>query len=591
MLRHISPTSVVVWIELTATARISLELFERKRLQQTVSARSFRVGTRHYALIAVRNLRPRTWYTYRIRAASASGARLIWPDPTLGVTLPPSEFQTPSNDALSQARITFVSCRLMRTFDDEGDEDAGVDALVLLAKRLQKRIRSRGQSWPQALLMVGDQIYADNPSPAQQEKLAASRAGTDLPEKLLIAFEEHCEAYEEAWSQVDLRWLLSCIPSFMIFDDHEVIDDWNISDRWREEMADTSWWGAKYSSALLAYWIYQGAGNLHPDEWEQDERMRAMLPRTHTGRTDATGSLATLFLRYALTSSAPRWSYAVDIGQTRLVVADLRYRRDLNQRLIMDEGEWQWFSKTALDSKQQHLLLVSSLPFLLPDAIHELETSSEASNSFPWNLNPVNLVLDALGVGPDAAREKVDLEHWSAFSKSFNQMLDLLEELRSPGRTVPRFIAVLSGDVHFSYSMVGRLAKNPLRPIHQLVSSGARRKLDSDEATIISLISSPVGSAAMSLARGVAAGFGTALLPVNPQSASQKARLDWGPSGDPSGWLWFGNFVATLSLAGGRMECVYEQAHRVTGLDEDPTAVRYANRRLLPRGRVRDSLL
>ena len=35
----------------------------------------------------------------------------------------------------------------------------------------------------------------------------------------------------------EVRWLLSCVPTAMIFDDHDVRDDWNTSAVWRQQMA------------------------------------------------------------------------------------------------------------------------------------------------------------------------------------------------------------------------------------------------------------------------------------------------------------------------------------------------------------------
>ena len=42
--------------------------------------------------------------------------------------------------------------------------------------------------------------------------------------------------YREAWSQPSIRWLFSTIPSAMIFDDHDVHDDWNTSESWIRDM-------------------------------------------------------------------------------------------------------------------------------------------------------------------------------------------------------------------------------------------------------------------------------------------------------------------------------------------------------------------
>ncbi len=48
----------------------------------------------------------------------------------------------------------------------------------------------------------------------------------------------------------------------MIFDDHDIRDDWNTSWTWREEMDDTSWWRLRIVSGLGSYWVYQHLGNL-----------------------------------------------------------------------------------------------------------------------------------------------------------------------------------------------------------------------------------------------------------------------------------------------------------------------------------------
>ena len=77
-------------------------------------------------------------------------------------------------------------------------------------------------------------------------------------------FEEYTHLYRESWSNPDIRWLLSTVPSTMIFDDHEVHDDWNISDSWIEEMRAKPWWRERMTGAFMAYFLYQHLGNLSP---------------------------------------------------------------------------------------------------------------------------------------------------------------------------------------------------------------------------------------------------------------------------------------------------------------------------------------
>ena len=52
----------------------------------------------------------------------------------------------------------------------------------------------------------------------------------------------------------------------MIFDDHEVHDDWNISDSWIAEMRAKTWWHDRITGAFMAYFLYQHLGNLSPPE-------------------------------------------------------------------------------------------------------------------------------------------------------------------------------------------------------------------------------------------------------------------------------------------------------------------------------------
>ena len=76
--------------------------------------------------------------------------------------------------------------------------------------------------------------------------------------------------FRESWSDPDIRWLLATVPSTMIFDDHEVSDDWNISQAWVEEMRSLSWWDERITAAFMAYWLYQHLGNLSPPELAEE---------------------------------------------------------------------------------------------------------------------------------------------------------------------------------------------------------------------------------------------------------------------------------------------------------------------------------
>ena len=66
----------------------------------------------------------------------------------------------------------------------------------------------------------------------------------------------------------------------MIFDDHDVHDDWNTSIEWVTEMRQKEWWRKRIVAAFESYFIYQHLGNLSPSE-------RAELELYEHLRTDA----------------------------------------------------------------------------------------------------------------------------------------------------------------------------------------------------------------------------------------------------------------------------------------------------------------
>jgi hypothetical protein len=59
---------------------------------------------------------------------------------------------------------------------------------------------------------------------------------------------------------------LSTVSSGMVFDDHDVHDDWNTSWEWAREIRTVPWWRERILGAYMSYWIYQHLGNLSPAE-------------------------------------------------------------------------------------------------------------------------------------------------------------------------------------------------------------------------------------------------------------------------------------------------------------------------------------
>src|SRR4051812_8942047 len=201
VLRHVSPTTATVWMETDGPAEVGV-------LGHT--ARTFRVAGHHYALVVVRDLRPGSWTPYTLRL----DGELAWPP--ADHEFPESVIRTPSDG--EQVRIVAESCRYASPRAVGADDAMGPDALDALARRLAG---TRDDTWPHLLLLLGDQVYADELREETQRRVAARRRPRRGPEGEVADFEEYPWLYQGSWQAPEVRWLLSTVPTAMIFDDHD----------------------------------------------------------------------------------------------------------------------------------------------------------------------------------------------------------------------------------------------------------------------------------------------------------------------------------------------------------------------------------
>jgi hypothetical protein len=512
ILRHVEATEATLWLEADAACEVEV--------LGTVE-RTFQVEGHHFALLELTGLEPGAAYEY---AVSLDGER-VWPEP--GSAFRPSVVRT--LDAGGEVQLVFGSCRVALPHqppfvlhEPEHEHAQGIDALRTLALRLQ---RAPMETWPHCLLMLGDQIYADDLSPALLEITRNRTAPTDAPGDELADFEEYTLAYREAWSEPVIRWLLSTVPTAMIFDDHEIHAQWKISQAWLDEMREKPWYDRHISGGLMAYWIYQHIGNLSVAELRDNE----LLARVR-GERDAGPLLRAEMSNADRQPGHSRWSFARDLGRVRLVAIDTRAGREVTpgRRKIIDDGEWEWVSAKATGDFD-HLLLASSVPFFLPPAIHHAEAWDEAVADGAWGGRAARVA--------ERIRQVAVMDHWASFRDSFHRLTELLEEV-SGGRRgpPPASVIMLSGDVHHCYLVeVGfRREVEPMCPVWQCVCSAYRKDLAPREKLAMKLGDSrPVERLARLLARAT----GTAV-----------ERVGWRLVRSPS----YDNQVATLRLAPGR---------------------------------------
>ena len=431
VLRHVGERDATVWVETDGPCEV-----EVRAGSQSGRGRTFGVAGHHYAVVAVDGLEPASSTPYEVRIDDV----VAWPEP--GRNLPPSRIRT--IDRSRPIRLIFGSCREAPD-PRQGPEDGRMPPLDVLEAFATRLIGLPHEQWPDLLLFVGDQVYADETSPAMHDLIRRRRNPRKMPKYEVADFEEYTQLYLESWSPLRIRWLLSTMPTSMIFDDHDVRDDWNTSGAWRRDMQRTSWWEERITGALASYWIYQHLGNLSPAGLAADPTYRAVQ-----GAADAAPILrafAQAADREADGEKGAMWSYRRDFGPVRLLVVDSRCGRILGdrRRSMISDREFEWVEAQTADGEFDHLVVVTSMPWLLPRALHDIESWNEALCAGSRGR--------LMGRLAEIVRRAIDLEHWAAFRASFDRLARLFERIgRSEGgRSAPATICVLSGDVHHTY--------------------------------------------------------------------------------------------------------------------------------------------
>jgi PhoD-like phosphatase len=510
-LRYVGETEATIWVETDGPCEV--EILGRK-------ARTWHVEGHYYALIYIEGLEPGTTTPYTV----ALDGDIVWPQPS--AMFPRPCIRTPK--AGERVKMLFGSCRVAAPHvppyslgKDKDERGRGIDALYAYARRM---VEQKPEDWPHVLVWLGDQIYADEVSPGTEDFIKQNMANRDpeAPDDQVANFEEYTHLYYDSWTDETVRWLLSTVSSAMIFDDHDVHDDWNTSKDWVDEYRQKSWWNDRIVGGLMSYWIYQHIGNLSPRELQDDE-----LYQNVCEADDAGEMLREFAYKADRQTEGARWSYCRQIGESKLIVMDSRAGRvlDPGERQMVDDGEWDYIQKEA-KGDYNHLFLATSLPYLLAPGMQHLESWNEAVCNGAWGKQWARW--------GEKIRQELDLEHWGAFQKSFHRVRRLVEEVGSGqnGSQAPASIVFLSGDVHHAYlsEVAFKRDRGVRSAVYQACCSPFRNPLDAKERRAIKAMSTrPARWLTSALARS--AGVGDPEMRwrfmKDPTFDNQVATLEW----------------------------------------------------------------
>ena len=224
-----------------------------------------------------------------------------------------------------------------------------------------------------------------------------------------------------------IRRVLANVPTYMICDDHEITDDWNITREWLEQVRSSACGTQIVANGLAAYWAFQAWGN-NPTLFDQN------FVDVVSGYLDKAGGVTSVhrnaFQNYLWDFHG--WIFDVPTIPPTLFL-DCRTQRQFDNfkgppRLINDEELQSILRFTRrMDYEQgQPIILVSPTPVFGFDLAEELqEYLASKSTIYKW-----------------------DLETWSANEVGFIRFLSFLaRDLHT------QHCIFLSGDVHYGFTI------------------------------------------------------------------------------------------------------------------------------------------
>jgi hypothetical protein len=256
------------------------------------------------------------------------------------------------------------------------------------------------------------------------------------------------------------RRLMANIPTYMIFDDHDVTDDWNISAEWHEQVAKAPLGKHVIANALCAYWAFQGWGN-NPNEFS-DEFLTLM--KNYFQDPEPNSQSYKEWLK--VLTNFPLWSFTAPTNPTTLFLDTRTKRAFPNQSIEKFKGP-ELISKKAWNSLSQQLaqcgwkqrtplLIVSPVPF------YGIEIIEHVLLRYMSPLRSLNIPVETL----------FDMEAWQYNGKGVTEFISRLLDWN------PSQCFILSGDTHIASSAVSEISTSNGRKliIQQLTSSPIKNK-------------------------------------------------------------------------------------------------------------------
>ncbi len=238
--------------------------------------------------------------------------------------------------------------------------------------------------------------------------------------------------------------LFANVSTLMMFDDHDVTDDWNLTAGWEHAIYQHPVSRRIVNNGLISYWLMQGIGN---DAGEKTLSLLSAFTKSFDGQTWQFKEFDKLILNFNY------WHYELNTIP-KVVVLDTRTHRWRNEQNFNEpSGLLDWERLTELE---ESLLSHDKVIIVSPAPVFGVKSIEAIQAMFNFCGQPL----------------LVDVENWMAHEGSAKKLLDTFRREDTPKETL-----ILSGDVHYSFcfSVQKRFGKHKNR-IWQLTASGIKNE-------------------------------------------------------------------------------------------------------------------
>ncbi|MEM5478456.1 alkaline phosphatase D family protein [Pseudoalteromonas fuliginea] len=249
--------------------------------------------------------------------------------------------------------------------------------------------------------------------------------------------------YAKGLSEVER--LFANVSTLMMFDDHDVTDDWNLTAGWEQAINENPSSKRIINNGLISYWLFQGMGN---DALNKTGELLTPFKQSRTAN-----NLWQFKAFDKPLNDFSFWHYELTTTP-KVVVLDTRTHRWRNEQNFNEpSGLLDWERLTELEESllsHDQVIIVSPAPVFGVKSIEAIQAI--------FNICGQPLM--------------VDVENWMAHEGSAKKLLDTFRRTDTPNETL-----ILSGDVHYSFcfSVQKRFGNHPNR-IWQLTASGIKNE-------------------------------------------------------------------------------------------------------------------